>query len=520
MRLDNHICHVNIAGCDYSISVVHVAQTKRSKIYFLKSFRGEELLAEAFVTSMNSLDLYEQLNIPAFDMSRSEKNQLMSDLKRVALDVISSDKSPAFEDFCQIIFKQDISATAKNPGLTICCSKDYDSKNVLEEIFRLNPGISDIAFIETLATPIKTRIKGCPDSGLLGSDYTLIVVSERCTYKTTMLNLMCNLAYDRRKAYFKINDFVSIGALISKSHEFYDLPLIVDDVAFKGVYRQSSICRRKEDFDCLVTYNAEENCSTNIVLAAETIHGMGRAATLDRLFMISAGTYSEDELEGIGLRVKAIKHSDICGLYIDFYMSLLKSFDINWFKELYEKSDFTDHVKTQSRYRVGRHARFIFTVWKLFCELMLPNSDTSTLTTTLIQHLESAVRQQEALLAKISADEALDYAFETWKVIKGESLKKYTDEHLYEKEIMMVNTFYQNPISNIVYIRLKTLKNAIERNTERTVSGNRITDDLEKLADCITRTSDNKRTKEFLKYRHVIIDFATLEKYVLSRNPS
>ena len=502
-----NVVHITIDTTEYSVRVVRRMNIRNAKeVYHLESYRGDYFLARAFVSKLSSLNLCDQLKLPTTRLSPKEREATLNAVIETALMYTTQDENPAITDSCEVLFADQRERDIFRSGLTLYRSRTVDYAELISIAFNILPGVSDLLFLESLAFPVKRALKALN----ISANYTFFLSLPYCSLKTSLLKCLSNFASPSELLIRKFTDYSCVDALLLSSQEYYGLNFILDDVGNKGLFRPSSIDRRREELDTIITFNAARNDRSNIILCAEDYQDLGRLSTYSRLMVVSHNKPDEKKMNHMITTMDKIKKENICAFYLDFY-NAIQGMAPDEIERIVKGDDFNCYVKSNETLRIGRHSHVLYTVWTLLKATLLMGVDTEKYTQLILQSLQTVVNRQEAFEERLLGM-AADPVCLTLKVIEGDYLKKYNDVAEFIATVDWEKACYIDKFVTEAYVRTEklcaVLREAYNVNYTKISLNKKLAQAGVIKTDCEGRNVPNVKNK-----RCLIIDLIALKEY-------
>ncbi|WP_026520425.1 hypothetical protein [Butyrivibrio sp. FCS006] len=504
----DHTVRFKIQDTEYSVRVVRRMNIKADQeIYHLESYRESSFLAKTFVTKLSGLNLCDKLKIPVMYLSAKERITILNSVIATALEFTASDETPDLTDYCGILYDDQKDRNLVQGSLILYRARNVDYEKLVSLAFDILPGVSDLVFLEALSFPVKRALRALHRS----ANYTFLLSLPYCSLKTTLLNCLSNFAQSNELLNRSFTDYSNAGALLLNSQEYYGLNYILDDAGNKGLFRPSAIERRREDLDNIITFNADRNERSNIILCAEDYHGLGRLSTYSRLLIVSHSKPEPERANHMMNILDQIQKSTVCGFYLDFYQAIQKMSpdDID---RIFKSDGFYSHVRSNVTLRIGRHTHVLYVVWNLLRATLLQGSDTEMYTKQILQHLQLVINKQEAFETKMLGTPA-DPVCLTLKLIESDYLKKYDDKAEYEKHASWSKACYIDRFQTESIIRSDVLCSALREAYNMLITKNSLNKKLAQ-AGVIKTASDGRNTANVNNKRYLVINLMELKAYV------
>ena len=504
----DHVINISIEGTQYSVHVVRrMILNADREVYHLESYRDSSFLARAFVSKLSSLNLCDMLKIPIFKLSYAERRDVLHSVIETALLVTTHDENPDIRDTCEIIWDDQHDKKSFRSDLILYRARLVNYKEVLSLVFAILPGVSDLLFLESLSFPVKRALKTLKKS----VSYTFFLSMPYCSLKTTLLNCLSNFASTKALLNHRFNEYANIDALILSSQEHYGMNYIIDDAGNKGLFRASSLDRRREDLDTVITFNADCNERSNIILCAEDHQNLGRLSTYSRLLIVSHNKPDSDQMTHMISILNKIHASSICAFYLDFY-NAVQTLTVNEIDQIFMHDDYKSFVKSDETLRIGRHTHILYVVWKLLEITVLKEINSEKNTPQIIRSLQDVVNRQENFEHRMLST-PVDPVCMTHKLIESNYLKKYDDRVAYEKNAGLESACFIDRFETELFIRSEVLWSALRTNYNIPITKNKLNQKLAQ-AGVIKKDNDGRNVQVVHNKRYLIIDLNELKAYV------
>ena len=504
----DHTVRFKVNGTEYSVRVVRRMSVKADQeVYHLESYRESFFLASAFVSKLSRLNLCDELKVPVMYLSPKERQTILNSVIAAALEYITSDELPDITDSCGILYDDQKDRNLSPNSLILYRARDVDYEKLVSLAFDILPGVSDLVFLEAFSFPVKRALKALNKS----ANYTFLLSMPYCSLKTTLLNCLSNFASSSAFLNHSFTDYSSMDALLLNSQEYYGLNFILDDAGNKGLFRPSAIERRREDLDNIITFNADRNERSNIILCAEDYQELGRVSTYSRLLIVSHHKPEPDVAVHMMNILAQIQKSNVCAFYLDFYQAVQK-LSLDDIDQIFKSDGYCDHVQSNVTLRIGRHAHVLYVVWNLLKVTLLQGVDTEKYTRQILQHLQSVVSKQEAFENRMFGT-PVDPVCLTLKLIESGHLKKYSDRAEFEKNASWESACYIDRFQTECHVRSEVICSALRKAFKLPLTKNMLNKKLAQ-AGIIKSASDGRHVTNVNNKRYLIINLTELRAYV------
>ena len=492
----NNTVHFRIDDTEYSVRIVRRMKTKGDKeIYHLESYRESSFLAKAFVYRLSTLNLCDKLKIPISKLPPKERATVYNSVIDAALMLTTQDGNPSITDSCEILFDDQTESHIFRNGLTLYRARNVDYAELISLAFD--------------AFPVKRALNALN----ISANYTFFLSMPYCSLKTSLLKCLSSFSTSSECLIHKFTDYANVDALLLSSQEYYGLNFILDDVGIKGLFRPSSLDRRREDLDNIITFNAESNKRSNIILCAEEYQNLGRLSTYSRLLIVSHNKPDEQKMKHMIKTMDKIQTANVCSFYLDFYNAIQKMTPAE-IEQIVKRDEYNLVVKFNETLRIGRHAHVLYSVWNLLRSTLLTGVDTEQYTQSIQQHLQAVINNQQAFEERMQGISA-DPVCLTLKLIEGDYLKKYNNLDEFEKTIGWQNACFIDKFETEVYVRSEVLQAALREAYNMPLTKNLLNKKLAQAA-VIKKDCDGRNVRVVNNKRYLIIDLNELKSYVCS----
>lgn len=506
----NNTVHFRIDDTEYSVRIVRRMKTKGDKeIYHMESYRESSFLAKAFVYKLSTLNLCDKLKIPISKLPPKERATVYNSVIDAALMLTTQDGNPSITDSCEILFDDQTESHIFRNGLTLYRARNVDYAELISLAFDILPGVSDLLLLESLAFPVKRALNALN----ISANYTFFLSMPYCSLKTSLLKCLSSFALSSESLIHKFTDYANVDALLLSSQEYYGLNFILDDVGNKGLFRTSSLDRRREDLDNIITFNADHNERSNIILCAEEYQNLGRLSTYSRLLIVSHDKPDEQKMKHMIKIMDKIQGANVCAFYLDFY-NAIQEMAPTAIEKIVKCDDYNLIVKSKETMRIGRHTHVLYAVWNLLKVTLLKGMDLENYTQSILQHLQAVVNNQQAFEKRMQGISA-DPVCLTLKLIEGDYLKKYNNLAEFEKASGWQNACFIDKFKTEVYVRSEVLQAALRNAYSIPLTKNLLNKKLAQ-ADVIKKDKDGRNVRVVNNKRYLIIDLNELKSYVCS----
>ncbi len=509
----NNVVSIKIDATEYSVRIVRRMKVNGDKdIYHVESYRESTFLAKAFVSKLSTLNLCDKLKIPIFKLSTKERANALNSVIEAALMFTTQDENSEITDSCEILFEgqRDEQHMLKS-GLTLYRAWKVDYEELISLVFSILPGVSDLLFLESISFPVKRALNTLN----ISANYTFFLSMPYCSLKTSLMKCLSSFASPSEFLLRKFTDYSNADSLLMSSQEYYGLNFILDDVGNKGLFRPSSIDRRREDLDTIITFNADCNNRSNIILCAEEYQNLGRLSTYSRLLIVSHKKPDEQKMKHMIMTMNKIHKPNICAFYLDFYNAIQKM-TTDEITRIVESDDYYYKVNTNNTLRVGRHTHVLYVVWNLLQATLLKGVDTEKYSQSLLRHLQDVVNNQQAFEERLQGM-STDPVCLTHDVIMGDYLKKYSNLAEFLKIADWEKACYLGKYKVVAYVRSEVLCDVLRKAYHIPITKNMLNKKLAQ-AGVIKKANDGRNVQVVNNKRYLVIDLHELESYYCTSN--